>query len=287
MATNKKVYLEITNKCNLNCDFCPGTTRKTKFLNEKEFDILSEKIKKWANYVYFHLMGEPTMHMLLPDFAKKTHKMGLKPILTTNGTLFKSRFTDLINSRFYKVNISLHAFEANTLLTSFDEYINECLFFAKKAAETNTISVLRLWNLEGKGLTALNKQNDQIIKSIHSFFPNEWTETRSGYKLDDRIFLEWGDKFDWPNIDGKTTNERGFCYGLRDQIGILCDGTVVPCCLDNNGHIALGNLFYQSLEEILSSEKAKQIHQGFTQHKCTEDLCKHCMRAGYYRKNIN
>ena len=104
-----------------------------------------------------------------------------------------------------------------------------------------------------------------------------------GAELCERVFLEWGEKFDWPDINGDILSDTGFCYGLRDQIGILCDGTVVPCCLDRNGDIALGNLYEQSLDEILLSPRAHNIYEGFTKHECREDLCCRCMRAAYYR----
>ena len=32
----KRVYVEITNICNLRCDFCPGTRREGRFLSAEE-----------------------------------------------------------------------------------------------------------------------------------------------------------------------------------------------------------------------------------------------------------
>ena len=285
MSNHKKAYLEITNKCNLACAFCPGTVRVPHSLDEAEFTHLASKLTGWAEYLYYHLMGEPTAHPLLPRFLETATELGFKSIITTNGTLLARRGDELISKNPYKVNVSLHAFEANELPFSFDEYISACVDFAKKASAEKTIVVLRLWNLDGKADGALNQKNEQILCTLHTAFPSEWEKTRSGYKLSDRVFLEWGEKFDWPQMSGKILSEDGFCYGLRDQIGVLCDGTVVPCCLDGDGNIPLGNLFDTDLKEIFDSPRAKAIYDGFTSHKCTEDLCKRCMRAGYYRKS--
>ena len=285
MSNHKKAYLEITNRCNLSCAFCPGTRRTPRALSQDEFDQLASKLRSWAEYLYFHLMGEPLAHPLLPRFVKRAREMGFKPVITTNGTLLGKRGAELIAAKPYKISISLHSFEANDSGVDMTEYINSCLNFAESAADAGIIIVLRLWNLEGKTSGALNGQNTAILQLMHDTFADEWQPTRSGFKLRERVFLEWGDKFDWPSLDSPLLSDSGFCYGLRDQVGVLCDGTVVPCCLDGEGVMALGDLFEQTLEDILNSPRAKAIYDGFSAHKCCEDLCKRCMRAGYYRND--
>ena len=286
MSSPQKAYLEITNVCNLACAFCPGTKRKPKSLTHAEFLFLAERIRPWAQYLYFHLMGEPTAHPLLPVFLRDANEMGFRTIITTNGTLLADRGEALLDEdcRPHKISISLHAFEANDIATPFEDYISSCLSFAKAAAGRGTIAVLRLWNLDGRADGARNQKNDAVLAMLHKTFPDDWVTTRSGYRLCDRVFLEWGEKFDWPDPAAPMLQETGFCYGLRDQIGILADGTVVPCCLDHDGDIPLGNLFETTLDEILSSPRAKALYDGFTSHRCTEALCQRCMRAGYYRQ---
>jgi len=228
-------------------------------------------------------MGEATAHPLLTRFIEISHGLSMKSVITTNGTLLRRKGDALIAAKPHKVSISVHSFEANECGTDLISYIDGCTEFAKNAANEGIFAVLRLWNLDGRADGALNTQNDLIIERFKSVFSEEWIQTRSGWRMSDHVFLEWGDKFDWPDIDGEVLSEKGFCYGLRDQIGVLCDGSVVPCCLDRNGDIILGNLFKASLSEILGSERAKAIYDGFTSHKCVEALCKRCMRAGYYR----
>ena len=208
--------------------------------------------------------------------------MGFKSIITTNGTLLPKRGDEIIAVRPHKVSISLHAFEANPPGMSFENYVNGCLDFAKKAAEKDIFVILRLWNLDGRAEGALNEKNAQILKLMEEHFPQPWMTIRTGAKLKSHVFLEWGEKFDWPDLNGKIQQEEGFCYGLRNQIAVLCDGTVVPCCLDRNGDLALGNLFTDSLESIMQTPRAQAIYEGFSARKCTEELCRRCMRASYY-----
>lgn len=125
------------------------------------------------------------------------------------------------------------------------------------------------------------QRNAQILASMEAAFPKPWQIERRGTRIGDRVYLEYGEKFDWPDLSAQEGDERVFCYGLRDQLGVLCDGTVVPCCLDHEGDIALGNLFEQDLDAIVHSPRAQAIFQGFQNRKAPEALCRKC---GYARR---
>ena len=274
----EKIYLEITNVCNLDCTFCHKTSRAKKQMTLEEFDLLISKIEGRAKYLYFHLMGEPTLHPLLPVFIETARKKGFLPAVTTNGSLLMEKGDALLSALPYKISISLHAPEANASFFH-KGYYECCVDFAKKAASCGCFVALRLWNL-GSGA-----DNSGILELLHSSFPGQWRDLRGGssQRLAERVFLEWGDRFEWPDpsLPECGADEDSFCYGLRDQIGILVDGTVVPCCLDSDGNLRLGNLFDTSLDEILSSPRAKSIYDGFSRRRAIEPLCRKC---GYARR---
>ena len=272
----RKVYLEISNICNLNCAFCPGTRRVKKAMTAEEFSQLLPKLRPCTDYLYFHLMGEPLCHPKLGRFLELAEGHGFRVILTTNGTLLSQKQELLLSSpALHKVNISLHAFEANDLSIPFSDYLTNCFEFGK-AAEGNVLISYRLWNQGGQ-----EEKNGDILAAMKQHFPEPWVQERHGQRIGNRIYLEYGDKFDWPDLTAPDGGQGVFCHGLRDQIGVLCDGTVVPCCLDHEGDIALGNLFEQSMEEILEAPRAKAIYEGFSQRKATEELCRRC---GYARR---
>jgi len=272
----RKVYLEISNICNLKCAFCPGTKRAKRAMTEDDMAILLPKLRPYTDFLYFHLMGEPLCHPKLGPFLELAHSHGFKVILTTNGTLLPKQQELLLSSPgLHKVNISLHAFEANDLAVPFGDYLSGCFAFGK-AAEGKVLISYRLWNQGGQ-----DEKNSEILSALERFFPKPWVQERHGVRIGDRIYLEHGDKFDWPDLTAPDGGSGVFCHGLRDQIGVLCDGTVVPCCLDHEGDIALGNLFRQSMEEILDTPRAKAIYEGFSQRKAAEELCRKC---GYARR---
>lgn len=276
MKRFRKIYVEISNLCNLSCAFCPGTKRQKRAMQVQEFRALLPKLRPYTDYLYFHLMGEPLLHRDLAQFLALAGDAGFRVILTTNGTLLPERRELLLDaSALHKVNISLHAFEANDLRIPFNEYLDGCFDFGR-AAQGKVIVSYRLWNGGGQ-----HEKNDEILRAMHCAFPEPWVQERRGTRIGERIYLEYGDKFDWPDLAAADGGENVFCYGLRDQLGVLADGTVVPCCLDHEGDLALGNLFHEPMEDIFAGERAKAIFQGFSEGKAAEELCRKC---GYARR---
>lgn len=275
----RKIYLEISNICNLRCNFCPGTQRRPGVMSREMFAALLPKLRPWSDFLYFHIMGEPLCHPYLEDFLTMAADAGFRVILTTNGTLLPKQQDLLLSAPgLHKVNISLHAFEANDLTIPFSQYLEGCFAFGQ-AAQGKCIISYRLWNNGG-----CNRQNEQIISALEAVFPPPWDTNPRGTKLADHVYLEYGDKFDWPDLSAPDYGNHVFCYGLRDQIGVLCDGTVVPCCLDHDGDIPLGNLFTQEMEVILASPRAQAIYNGFSKGFAQESLCRHCGYAQRFSK---
>lgn len=282
MKKFKKIYIEITNVCNLSCNFCPKTSRKYGFMEEESFEKIIKKIKGYTEHVYFHLMGEPLLNKNLKRFLEICEQNKLQVNITTNGTLINEVKEVLVHSKSLRqINISLHSFEANDHERDFNEYIGRIIDFIKEANEkSNIICSLRLWNLDGK-YKGNNNMNFDIFKLLEEEFALEEDlhqvfKERNSFKLRERIYISMGEKFKWPSLKEEEIGERAFCYGLRDQIGILVDGTVVPCCLDSDGSIALGNIFTENLESIISSDRAQAIYNGFSGRKAVEELCRKC-----------
>jgi len=272
----RKIYVEISNLCNLRCAFCPGTKRAPGRMTAEAFAELLPKLRPYTEYLYFHIMGEPLCHPQLEEFLNLAGEGGFKVIITTNGTLLAKKQEMLLTApALHKVNVSLHAFEANDLQMDFAEYLDECFRFGK-AAKGEKLVVYRLWNQGGA-----EEKNQEILSAMKEHFPGQWEQKRQGIRIAPNVYLEHGEKFDWPDLQAQEGTETVFCYGLRDQLGVLCDGSVVPCCLDHEGDLTLGNLFTQEMEEILASPRAKAIYDGFSQKQAVEPLCRRC---GYARR---
>ena len=289
-----RCYIEITNTCNLDCHFCPKHHRKRRQLSEEEFDLLTDRVRGKVCFLYFHLMGEPLLHPLLPQFITMAREKGFKTVLTSNGTLLH-RAMALLDTLPYKIQLSLHSHESNAR-GELSEYMDQVMRFSTQAAGKGTCMVLRLWNQGG-----MDRENEEVMRLIEKYVPKPWKERPDGFRLCDNLYLEFDRKFEWPggggkaasdDSDGKQEESDGkleaspskskqeyFCKALIKQIGVLSDGSLVPCCLDHDGDVILGNLFHQSLEEILASPRAQALVEGFRHHADTEPLCQSCESA--------
>ncbi len=270
-----RAYVEITNICNKNCSFCPKNNREKRRMTEEEFTVAAEKLRSVTDYLYYHVMGEPLTHPQLCDFIKIANKMGFKSAVTTNGSLLSHKGDELIESGVYKVNISVHSFEDGTK-EDYLAYINDCIDFADKASKVGVLTVMRLWNNGHDG--GLNNETLSLMKEK---LQGEWKEGARGYRIRNKLHLEYGERFDWPDMTADNYGNHVFCYGLKDHFGVLCDGTVIPCCLDHEGDISLGNIFNENIEDILQSERARNMREGFARRCATEELCRRC---GYARR---
>lgn len=258
----KKIYLEITNNCNLDCSFCIGNKRNKKFIDIEQFNILLSKIEGFTKYVYFHVMGEPLLHPKINDLIDLASSKYFVNI-TTNGYLIK-RIENNKNIR--QVNISLHSFDTK-YNKSFDEYISDVFNSVDKLVENNTYVKYRVWvNSEYKNmlLSKLEEKYGVIIGDYKTI------------KLANNTYYEVEEEFIWPSLDNDYYNEEGSCRGLRDHIGILVDGTIIPCCLDSAGIVNLGNIYKQDLNDIIGSDLFKEMKQGFLDNKKVHELCRKC-----------
>ncbi|MEE0536246.1 MAG: SPASM domain-containing protein [Oscillospiraceae bacterium] len=274
----KRVYVEITNVCNLSCSFCPGTGRPARFLAPAEFRILAERLRGHTEYLYLHVMGEPLLHPQLEELLAIARELGFRVCVTTNGTLLPRRGQAL--SGVHKVSVSLHSFEGNDCPGSMEEYLSGVWDFCRRASAEGTLCALRLWNIGGRDncngqvLAFLGEQLGRDVLSIP-------TDRRGNRRLSANVFLEQAEKFDWPDPEAPESGTE-FCHGLRQQLAVLCDGTAVPCCLDGEGRMALGNLFDQPVEEILASPRAAAIREGFSRRRPAEELCRRCGYAARF-----
>ncbi len=292
MKKFKKVYIEIGNICNLNCDFCPQTKRKQDFMDLETFTNILEQVKPHTDYLYFHVKGEPFLHPKLDKFLEISYEKGLKVNLTSNGTLLSKAREKILNQpALRQINFSLHSFDGNHDENEhFEErkaYFKDIFNFIGASRQTPLLISLRLWNLEKDNEANQDGgRNQELLRMIEKEFNLDYKIEEKilpgqGIKIADKVYLNQDYKFKWPDLKEEEDDGLGFCYGLRDQVAILVDGTVVPCCLDGEGVINLGNIYKTSFTQIIESKRAQDIYKGFSNRRAVEELCRKC---GYRKK---
>jgi len=270
----KKIYIEITNNCNLKCKFCPETNRIKEFMSLEKFEEVIKKIHKYTRLVCLHVKGEPLLHKEFKDILGILEKYNLKSNITTNGTLIKEKLEVIKNSKAVRqINFSIHSSIQNENLG--DRYLQN--IFESVEELKDTIISYRLWNMKN---IKENEINLEIIKEIENYYNIQNLKQRltekEFFKIKKNIFINQDTEFTWPDINKENIIEKGRCLALKEQVAILVDGTVVPCCLDNNGDIPLGNIFKESMEDILNKPKSITIKKNFENGIITCNLCKTC-----------
>ena len=257
----KKVYVEITNNCNLKCSFCNEVKRRKEFLNIEDFKGVLKKINGYTDYLYLHLMGEPLLHPQINEFidlAAKKYKVNI----TTNGYLIDKIKN---NKNIRQINISLHSYISNS--KSLEEYLENIVNTCDVLNKNGTIINYRIWT------------TSEYTKNIVDYFNNYYKcdiKLKKGFKIRENVFLDIEDEFIWPDLSNDYCNEEGTCRALKDHIGILVDGTIVPCCLDTNGIINLGNIYANRIDDIINSDMYKNLLNGFNNNKKIHNLCQKC-----------
>lgn len=261
----KKIYLEITNACNLNCSFCIKNNRKVKYITKEEYQIIINKIKDKTKELYLHVLGEPLMHEDINYFIDYATNNNLLVNITTNGYLIENIKN---NKNIHRLNISLHSYNEKYKI-KLNDYLDS-IFDVIDNIKEKTFITLRIW--------VKSKNSNKIISYINERYHLDIKELIDNNKLKiaPNLIIDTFHEFIWPDLNNNYYSEIGTCKGLIDHIGILSDGTIIPCCLDSRGVINLGNIFTDNIDDILKEERVKKIIIGFKNNYKCEELCKHC-----------
>ncbi|HIW34208.1 MAG TPA: radical SAM protein [Candidatus Paenibacillus intestinavium] len=291
MKRFKKFYIETTSICNLSCYFCPPTERAKGFLSVDDYRHTLSQIKPFTDYIYFHVKGEPLLHPKIDILLDIAHEEGFKVNITTNGTLInKNREKLLGKPALRQMNFSLHSFDGDPGNRDLKQYLADILVFVEEArTTTKMITSFRLWNLaEDNEVNVEKERNRELLQMIETAFQLDYKieeyylpGTGSGLKIADRVYLNQDPQFRWPALDEEEDEGVGFCHALRNQAGVLIDGTVIPCCLDGEGILKLGNVHEEGFKESIEGERATAIYDGFSRRQAVEELCRKC---GYRKR---
>ncbi len=288
MKTFKKVYIEITSVCNLACSFCPPTQRAKGLIKVDQFERVLDQIRPHTKYIYLHVKGEPLLHPRIDQLLDAAHERGFKVNITTNGTLIKKQRDKLLGKpALRQMNFSLHSFDGHEGSENREKYLGDILEFVRDAQEHKVIFSYRLWNLQRDDQTDIDRRKNaetlDVLEKEYGldFKIEERVEPGKGVKIAPNIYLNQDHEFKWPSLQEPEYKGKGFCHALRSQAAVLVDGTVVPCCLDGEGVINLGNINEQPFSEIVEGERANNLVAGFSRREAVEELCRKC---GYRQK---
>lgn len=278
-----RAYVEITNICGLTCSFCPPKEQPSQTMSVDFFKHVLQELKPYTDEIALHVMGDPMVLSNLGEHLDIAQQHGFKVMITTSGFyLDEVRRQSLFHPSLRQVNISLNSFNKNSVSRTFEAYMEPILALCdeKLSREGDFFINLRLWNLDdvhteshfNERLFALLEEHFSLE---HGTIASQISGERQSIRLASKVLLHFDRYFEWPSLHNRVVGD-GYCLGLEKQIAVLADGRVVPCCLDAEGIITLGNLHATNLDKILKSERSTHIREGFANEICTEELCQKC-----------
>lgn len=277
------MHIEITNICNLKCSFCPPKIKPSGTMSLEKFDDINKQLKPFTKELAYHIVGDPLVLSNLNDYLNISLKHELKVNITTTANNINTKhYKALMNDTIKQINFSINSYNANSHKKSLDEYLNPILDFIEYAQnlQHEYFINLRIWNLdEDKSAKQFNKQVfDRVNTRFSSNIDIEdiYLNRPKNIKIARKVFFNFDEYFNWPSLENDFVSDKGFCYGLDSHFGILTSGDVVPCCLDQNACINLGNTNDTPLLDILSSQRVKTIQSGFKKGIVVEELCQKC-----------
>ena len=277
-----RIYIELTNVCGLSCSFCPTKELPSKEMDLAFFEAVIKQAEAYTKEIACHVVGDPLTQSNLHAYLDIIHKYGLKAMLTTSGYFLKKHSYDtLFHPCVKQINISLNAFNKNDTSLTFEQYIKPVLALceAKLERKEELFINLRVWNLDE--MMSERTFNEILFLKLSETFDTSlslekvYEERPKSIRLASKILVHFDNYFEWPSLKNKNYG-HGTCQGLQSHVAILASGKVVPCCLDCDGIIELGDLHKNTLEEIVTSKRASAMLSGFKEGKAVEELCRKC-----------
>ena len=280
-----RIYIEITNICGLQCSFCPTKNLPNTTMDLDFFESIIKQAKPFTKEIACHVFGDPLSLSNLKEYLDIIDKYKMKALLTTSGYFIKKHsYSTLFHPAVKQINISLNAFNKNNTRVSFEQYIKPIieLCYEKARQKKESFINLRIWNLDNE--MSEKEFNSKLFTKLSSAFNVNLTlpKDKKPIRLEYKTLLHFDNYFEWPSLNNPYYG-HGTCQGLNSHIAILASGEVVPCCLDGKGVITLGSLHKQSLRDIILSDRATQMRDGFREGRCSEELCLRCS----YKERFN
>ncbi|RXI29712.1 radical SAM/SPASM domain-containing protein [Arcobacter ellisii] len=294
MKKFKKVHIEITNICNLKCTFCPPKTLPNGIMSLEHFDSLNSQLKPYTKELAYHVVGDPLVLSNLNEYLNISLKHGLKVnITTTANNINEKHYETLLNPTIKQINFSINSYNANSHKKSLDEYLEPIINFVKFAQSRKHEYFInfRIWNLDEE--KSAKEFNTKVFNKINEAFNTDinieevYKQRPKNIRIDRKIFFNFDEYFNWPSLNNEIVSTKGFCYGLDSHFGILTNGDVIPCCLDQNAVINLGNTNNTQIDDILNSKRVKDIQNGFKKNILVEELCQKCEYRTRFDKKEN
>ena len=305
-----KIYVEITDICGLSCSFCTPKKAKRGVMPLTLFKNIIEQIANYTKFISLHVLGDPLCVENLNEYLAIGSYYNVKFDIVSSGAFLQQKhFPILTQDSIHQVSFSLDAlFNHSHLNKEIHKYFDRIIdFYMYANANYPKLYInLRLFGnndytyLLERFPNAIMQTEKRRLRLAKNFFlrfhkPFIWHATQKHHNLKSSFLDSINQSLhkDKPSNDKLLETKsimsqmqnhpkpnKPYCFGSVKQLAILANGIVVPCCIDANGSMPLGNLCVQDFESILKSKPMKTMQKAQHTHKNLPNLCSTCTFRG-------
>ena len=307
----RRLVLELTNVCNLNCIMCGRDSKK---FTPTFFDLNSlDKIKTVLNTITEVTLfgwGEPTMHPKLSNILEYLNQYPVKKYFVTNGMLLHNFIEDIFRYHVDIIAISLDGAcsETNDKIRAkgkFEQVVENIKMIVKRRHDLgitspyiNFVMTLMKDNIEElpKMVSLAHNLGIEEVKAVYLTAFNEEMAKRTLYNETDtvrRIFaktLETGEKHKikvkLPFVQGDDIAKDLFhknCYVSWRDFFLGADGYVRPCQSTPMKLFAYDK--YENFNEMWNSPEYINIRKRVNDQEKMPQECKVCYQSSHANWN--
>ena len=273
-------WLDITSICNLRCIMCPqakGLAKRQAKMPIETFKGIIDGVCENHPQIKLYLSGEPLLHDNLFDMIEYASAKRCQTEIHTNATLL----TEEISKRLLSSSLTFITFSFDGCSPEIYEQLRPPAKFEKVKS-----NIKRYLDLRRKGGGCGPHTTVEIIrmkdtKSQIQEFVGEW-KTSGVDSVNITDYMTWLGSVNDSRVENFPNHGYRPCGEPFNHGCILSDGTVVPCCMDVNGKMPLGNINEASFREIwLGDEYSRLRAQMLANSIPMGSICDGCYRTFY------
>ncbi|MEV4412404.1 radical SAM protein [Catellatospora sp. NPDC049609] len=272
--------IEMTNRCPYTCPMCPRTVSMTRDLGDMKMDLFQSIITQVAErqrYLALHHFGESLVHKHLPDAVAFARDMRVRTALSCNPPSLRPALAEqLLKSGIVSLLLSQDSLDPETYrgirgrvarAGLADTHIRELVRLRDEGGYDTAIT-LQMINME-----ANKSEADRFIEYCAEVGVDRGVVIRLGrWDFED----EYIDRIGEVTAPGYTAP----CSLPWSSMVVLWDGRVVPCCHDYDGHVVLGDLSRNTLDEIWQDKPARE----FRARNEESQFCRKCAFSKWFKE---
>jgi radical SAM protein with 4Fe4S-binding SPASM domain len=279
--------VELTNHCPMRCEMCPRTHRMSRplgYMARAVYERIIDQAAGSTSKVFLHHFGDSLVHPEIGPYIAYAASRGIGTYLSANPVLLTpGRIRALVDNHLTELVLSLDGITGETSaavrgkaagnVALAEQRVRALLDYRREVGTQTPHVIMQI---------VRQRQNKHEVNA----WLRKWRAVDGVDQVKVKSYIAWDGRDEAiERLRPEPRLERApvACDKPWSSVTVLWDGTVVPCCFDFDGLLALGDLARESLAEIWHGERAKALRRAHRDGDLSSvTLCAKCKdKEGY------